>query len=202
MLACSGPDVPAAEVMHELPGPVLTPLANVVRDDPPRGEVMGSHAPGTATAQQLEHRMQDCTRGLGLGPPCGCRFGHEGLDHAPFLVAESGRRRLSRLHGGAYPSSHPAVENFLDTLFARDRPARPPASCDEATDAFACATTWRVAHLPSRRLRQWASRGRFPTAVPFKRRGADLFPRPDFHRLEHSVLDWTRQWSSGCRTSG
>jgi hypothetical protein len=84
-------------------------------------------------------------------------------------------------------------ERAAPAAFARYRPARPPGSCDEATDAFACATTWRVAHLPSRRLRQWASRGRFPTAVPFKLRGADLFPRPDLHRLEHSVLDWTRQ---------
>ena len=102
--------------MHHLPGPVLTPLTIVVIDDPPRGQVMGQHAPGTATAQQLEDRVQDFALGIGLGPPSRFRFGHERLYQAPFFIAEISRIRLSQVHARDHTRSCSIMGNFLDTL--------------------------------------------------------------------------------------
>jgi hypothetical protein len=102
--------------MHQLPGAILAPLAKVVIDDPPRGQVMGQHALGAATTQYVEERIQDLALGVCLGPSSGFGLGDEMFDQSPFFIAEISRIRLSRVHARYRTRSHSAIGNFLDTL--------------------------------------------------------------------------------------
>jgi len=51
--------------MHPLPGSIRRPLAEVVIDDQPGRPVMGEHAPGAATAEEIEDGVQDLTCRVG-----------------------------------------------------------------------------------------------------------------------------------------
>jgi hypothetical protein len=105
--------------MHPLPGAILAPLAKVVIDDPPRGQVMGQHAPRAATTQYVEESIQDLALGVFLGPSSGFGLGYEMFDQSPFFIAEISRIRLSRVHARYRTRSHSAMGNFLDSLSAR-----------------------------------------------------------------------------------
>jgi hypothetical protein len=93
MLAGGDPDIAAEQVMHQLPGAVLAPLLKVMVDDPPRGQIMGQHAPGTATAQQIEDAVEDLALGVFFRSAPGFRLGHEMFNQVPFFIAEIGRIR-------------------------------------------------------------------------------------------------------------
>jgi hypothetical protein len=104
------------EVMHELPGTILAPLAEVIIDAPPGRQIMGQHPPGTAAAEQREDAVQDLALGICLRSPTRFGLGDEMVDHRPCFIAEIGRIRLSWIHALQDNQSRPAQTNFLDTL--------------------------------------------------------------------------------------
>lgn len=86
--------------MHQAPRPVLMPLPKVVIDDAPWGQVVGSHAPGTPAAQQVENGMENLALRIRLGAATWFGCWHQMFDQVPFFIAEVGRIRLS---GVSYP---------------------------------------------------------------------------------------------------
>jgi transposase len=48
----------AEQIMHQLPGPILPPLATVMIHDTPGRQVMRQHAPGAAAAQEIADGVQ------------------------------------------------------------------------------------------------------------------------------------------------
>ena len=102
--------------MHQLPGPILPPLAKVVIHDPPWRQVMGQQAPGAAAAQDIEDGVQDFPFGILLwaAPRLGC--GHIGGNQRPFLVSEVGRVRCSGCHAANGNAPYSVIASFLNTL--------------------------------------------------------------------------------------
>ena len=100
--------VTAEQIVPTLPGAIVPPAPEVLIDDLPRGKVMRQQAPGTATAQDVEDRLQDFTRRICLGPPTGLGGGHQMADHVPFFIAQVGRVRFARVHAPKLPEvAHP-----------------------------------------------------------------------------------------------
>ena len=64
---------------------------------------MRQQAPGTATAQDIEDRIQDFTLGIFLGPPTGLGARHQMADQVPLFVAQVGRVGFARLHAPMLP---------------------------------------------------------------------------------------------------
>jgi hypothetical protein len=91
VLTRGDPDIAAEQVMPHVPGPILRPWAEVVRDHSPRRQVMGPHAPGAAAAQELEDGVQDLSRRVGFPSAAWFGFWNQLLDQVPSLITEIGR---------------------------------------------------------------------------------------------------------------
>jgi hypothetical protein len=84
--------------MDDLPGPVPTPLPEIVIHDTPWGQIMGEHAPRSSAARPIEDGIQDLTLRVRFGSPACFGFGHQMLDQMPFLIGQVGRIWLSGRH--------------------------------------------------------------------------------------------------------
>jgi hypothetical protein len=98
--------------MHALPGAIVPPAPKVLIDNLPRGEVMRQQAPGTATAQDIEDRIQDLTFRIFLGPPTGLGGRHQIVDQVPFFVAQVGRVRFAGFHAPMLPEVADPGQSF------------------------------------------------------------------------------------------
>lgn len=97
-------DIPAQQVVNELPGAVLPPAPEVRVDTLPRGQVRGEYAPRTAAAGNIEEASEDFALGVFLRSPPGFGLGHIGWNQFPFGVAEVGRIGFAGRHGAAAPA--------------------------------------------------------------------------------------------------
>ena len=108
--------------MHHRPGPVLAPSPTVVVHDPPRGQIMREHAPGTPRPQEIEDPIQDLALGIRLRTSPRFRLWHQMFDQIPFVISEVGRVWLSRVHALHDTRVQLANASFLDTLLVPNDP--------------------------------------------------------------------------------
>ena len=69
-----------------LPHPFLLPLAKVVVDGGPVGQIMGHGSPGDAVLEDVKDGVHDLSSGHLGGPAAGLGSGDEGLQEGPLLV--------------------------------------------------------------------------------------------------------------------
>jgi hypothetical protein len=92
------PHVAAQQLMHTLPGAIIPPAPEILIDNLPGGKVMRQQAPGTATTQDIEDRIQDLTLGIFLGPSTGLGRWDQMLNQGPLSVTEIGWVWFARFH--------------------------------------------------------------------------------------------------------
>ncbi len=89
--------------MHAWPGAIVPPAPEVLVDNLPGGKVMRQKAPGTATAKDVEDRLQDLTFGIFLGPSTRLGRGYQMLAQVLFFVTQVGRVRFAGFHAPMLP---------------------------------------------------------------------------------------------------
>jgi hypothetical protein len=89
--------------MHPLPGAIVPPAPAVLVDDLPGGNVMGPQAPGTATPEARENRIQDFALRILLRSPTGLGGGNSMVKQRPFAVTEISRGWCAGFHAPMLP---------------------------------------------------------------------------------------------------
>ena len=90
--------LPPEHVMDVLPGPIVTPGAEIMIDYRPWREVVGEQSPGTAAPRQIPKGIEKFTFGVFLRAAPSFGRGHEMLNQLPFSIRQVSRVRLSRFH--------------------------------------------------------------------------------------------------------
>jgi hypothetical protein len=119
VFACGLTDIAAYEVMHEVPGAVLAPGANIVIDRRPGREVMGEQAPGAAPAHDIEDTIEDFSLGVLRRSASRLDLGDIRCDQRPFVIGEIGRVRLAESHAPQFTLSFFPGETFFNTLLGK-----------------------------------------------------------------------------------
>ena len=89
--------------MPPLPGAIVPPAPEVLVDKLPGWKVMGQQAPGTATTENREDRIQDFALRIFLRSPTGLGGGDEMLKQGPFAVTEVSWVWFAGFHASILP---------------------------------------------------------------------------------------------------
>ena len=110
------PEVTAQGVIDPFPRPISAPAPTVVIDDAPRRQIIGDKPPRTASAQDIQDRIDDLPFGIGFRPAA--RFGsrNQWFENLPFSIIEIGWVGFSGLHTAILSQQTNPIPTFFDTL--------------------------------------------------------------------------------------